>query len=223
MKKILLLIGVTMLSVAASAQNCFYYGAEAGASFSTSMIASTEASVKVKTTPKIGFYVGAFGGYYIGNGLSVETGLTYDYSGLKVKAGGDLVSTLAGANVNSDFVINYNTHSITLPIMAKYEIAPNFNIMVGPTVSVCVASGLSIDDATTTLLGIDDEDIDYSNDQIRDEMNIFTVGATAKLEYVIGSGISVRASYSRTLTSQYDYMFLTTHSNAYKIGVAYTF
>ncbi|MGN6420469.1 MAG: porin family protein [Pseudobacter sp.] len=83
---------------------------------------------------KIGFHVGGFANFKVGNKFSVQPELTFSTQGGKVDAPGD------------DAKIRFNY--INIPVMLKYEIAPGLNAQVGPQFGFAVTRKTKQGDVT---------------------------------------------------------------------------
>lgn len=109
LKKYLVVIGISIISISVTAQN-LSYGVQAGANFA---VQSPIGDIYDNDDVRTGFNIGVFSNYKLTNNLSLQAELNYDEKGSKYD--------------EAAYAYNY----LTLPVMCKYKLynEPNSKAM----------------------------------------------------------------------------------------------
>ena len=135
MKKfILLTVAFLLFSVAHSQDKKeIYFGVKAGLNLCSITNANQDG---VSSSTLVGFHVGVLGEFMLGDKFAIQPELLYSTQGVKLDFSGE----------KGDLKMDY----VTIPIMAKYYVAPAFSIELGPqigflTSAKATSGGESID------------------------------------------------------------------------------
>jgi len=119
MKKfILLTVAFLLFSVAHSQDKKeIYFGVKAGLNLCSITNANQDG---VSSSTLVGFHVGVLGEFMLGEKFAIQPELLYSTQGVKLDFSGE----------KGDLKMDY----VTIPIMAKYYVAPAFSIELGPQI-----------------------------------------------------------------------------------------
>ena len=207
MKKILLIIAVALSAMTVNAQKCTW-GVKGGLDLTSYNIGVDELSAKLNTGNKAGFYLGVVNNFDFCEKWGLQTELLYNYSGAKLSFDvNDLDETvlgdygLDGANVKGG--ISYNTHTLRLPILAKFKPVGGLSVLAGPYLSYRMGGKVKLTgdlkDMVSEEVGADadiDAGLDKVGDFLADNLKKFDIGATLGVEYAFKNGIFVDARYN---------------------------
>lgn len=221
MKKILLLTGISLLTVTiATAQ--IKYGIRAGvniASWKGDAVNSLNNIVDVTsgyldTKGRTGFHAGGYVSIPVGNRFSVEPGLQYSQKGYRLN-GNIEVDALSFLGANAG--VQVQSHYIDLPVLVRAEVATGFTVYAGPQLSYLVKNNLRVD---AGVLGISllRRDLDITN-----EFKRLDVGIVAGVGYQFSNGFNINAGYDYGLSRVDDNGNFKSFNRVVKIGVGYTF
>lgn len=146
MKKNILTILVLLVSTALSAQK----SVGVRGAFSASTV--TKFDLIENITPKFRFSPsGSFGVFMelpIDNNFSIQPELNYTQKGFMIQEGIKAAGQFAGVNIPINGKVNFRTHYVELPVLAKLHIgnknAAHYYMMVGPAIGVLADANMRI-------------------------------------------------------------------------------
>ncbi|RYD80301.1 MAG: PorT family protein [Sphingobacteriales bacterium] len=220
MKKQILLLAITTLSLSAFAQKPTI-GVEAGlASFGMRGDAVDNlnglldfADGMISTKNRTGFYAGINASIPLGAGVSIQPGLHYTQKGYEMV--GDFAikgMEFLGANAKAKLQNDY----IDIPVLIKADLG-GFQVFAGPQFSYLASSKLR---TTASVLGFSllNETMDA-----KDQFNSWDMGLTGGIGYQFKQGFSVSASYNHGLSKVDANNNVAGYNNGFKIGVGFNF
>ena len=214
MKKKLLALVVLLSTMAVNAQECTW-GIKGGVDITSYKWVLEDVSLKINPGNKAGFYLGVVNNLKLGEQWGVQTELLYNYAGAKFSMGEDFINAMNASQdpdaepVNTgDMKISYNTHTLRLPILAKFQPVGGLSVLAGPYFAFRMGGKLKPNDNVETLIKgameenslsetIKYDDIkDVCSDLMGDNLKKFDVGATLGIEYAFKNGLFIDARYN---------------------------
>jgi len=221
MKKQILLLTITTLSIGAFAQ-APTVGIEAG--LSSSSIRGEAASNlnnlidfangMLTTQNRTGFYVGLNTTIPLSKSIFVQPGLYYSQKGYEMR--GDFAIKgleFLGANARARLQNDY----IDIPVLIKANVANGLQIFGGPQISYLSTSKLKINAGA---LGFDlyNKTIDS-----KEQFNQWDMGLVGGLGYEFKNGLNINASYNYGLSRVDANKNVNGYNNGFKVGVGIRF
>lgn len=216
MKKQILLLAITFLSVAAFAQTP-KFGIEAGLSSSGMRGDAVNnlndivdfANGMVKTQNRTGFYAGVNTSIPLGAGISVQPGVYYTQKGYEMV--GDFAikgMEFLGANAKAKLQNDY----IDVPVLIKADLG-DFQVFAGPQFSYLASSKLK---TNASVLGVNvfNKDIDT-----KDQFNSWDMGLSGGIGYQFKGGVNVSASYNYGLSKVDANQNVAGYNSGFKVGL----
>ena len=173
MKKIILLLTVTMFTSASFAQMNLNYGITAGASISTLTNKSTSGTVSASTNYKAGLRAGGFVELGIATGMAIQADVLYNQMGGTSKN----ASNGSKATINLDY--------LAIPINFKYSI-PNvtgLGVFAGPQIGVLLGASVKTPEGS----------LDAS--EVKRSFNTIDFAGNVGVQYQLPIGIRFSAAY----------------------------
>lgn len=221
MKKQILLLVMTTLSVGAFAQTTPKIGVEAGLSSSGMRGDAVNnlndlldfADGMISTKNRTGFYAGINTSIPLGGGISVQPGIYYTQKGYEMH--GDFAvkgMEFLGANAKAQLQNDY----IDIPVLIKADLG-GFQVFGGPQVSYLASSQLK---ATASVLGVSllNEKMDT-----KDQFNSWDMGLTGGIGYQFKNGFNVTAAYNYGLSKVDANKNVAGYNNGFKVGIGIQF
>lgn len=221
MKKQILLLTITTLSIGAFAQTTPTIGVEAGLSSSrmrgdavnnlNDLIDFSDGMISTKN--RTGFYAGINTSIPLGAGVSVQPGIYYTQKGYEMH--GDFAikgMEFLGANAKAQLQNDY----IDIPVLIKADLG-GFQVFGGPQISYLASSKLKMN---ASVLGINlfNEKIDT-----KDQFNSWDMGLTGGIGYQFKSGFNVSAAYNYGLSKVDANKNVAGYNNGFKVGIGIKF
>ncbi len=215
MKKIyitmLLALGISTMAVA---QN-ISYGVKAGVNVSD-WRGEASASIQdlidlagfVDTKPNLGFHVGGFMVIPLNDQISLEPGLIYTQRGMQV------TETLDDIFLPIQAKAVVKSHYVDLPLMAKVEVAPGFQVFAGPQVSYLVANRLK---TKAGIFGFNVQE-NFNIDAGFRKMDVAVAGG---LGYEFANGTNISASYEHGFNPVDEGGFFKAYNRTFKASVGF--
>lgn len=226
MKKILLALIVVFSAIVVNAQECTW-GVKGGVDVTSYKIGIEDLSLKINPGNKTGFYLGVVNNIKFSEQWGLQTELMYNYAGAKLSIGKDLVSYFLDDMVDmtdpdmeegmkslglpSDLKVSYNTHTLRLPILAKFQPVGGLSILAGPYLAYRIGAKVKLNDnlekvakgaidamgAMGELTGISStgDVTDQVGDLLSKNLKKFDIGATLGVEYAFTNGLFIDARY----------------------------
>lgn len=220
MKKQILLLAITTLSIGAFAQTPTI-GVEAGLSSSGMRGDAVNnlndlldfADGMISTKNRTGFYAGINTSIPLGAGVSVQPGIYYTQKGYEMH--GDFAikgMEFLGANAKAQLQNDY----IDIPVLIKADLG-GFQVFGGPQISYLASSKLKMN---ASVLGINlfNEKIDT-----KDQFNSWDMGLTGGIGYQFKSGFNVSAAYNYGLSKVDANKNVAGYNNGFKVGIGLKF
>lgn len=220
--KILLLLLVTVGSVAAQAQTTPSFGIKAGVVSSgmrgdavdnlKSLLDFTNG--KVTTSNRTGIFVGGYANIPLSGGISVEPGIYYSQKGYEMKGElGIKGIEFLGANAKAQLKADY----IDVPILLKANVGSGFQIFAGPQFSYLSSAKLA---TKASVLGINllNKTFDATN-----QFNRWDMGVTAGVGYQFTNGMNISAAYDYGLSKVDANKNVNSYNNSFKVGIGLSF
>ena len=238
MKKKLLALVVLLSTMAVNAQECTW-GIKGGVDITSHKWGLEDVSLKINPGNKVGFYLGVVNNLKLGEQWGVQTELLYNYAGAKFGMGEDFINAMNASQdpdaepVNTgDMKISYNTHTLRLPILAKFQAVGGLSVLAGPYFAFRMGGKLKPNDNVETLIKgameenslsetIKYDDIkDVCSDLMGDNLKKFDVGATLGIEYAFKNGLFIDARYNisfiNKLKKDLDYSAFADYVNGFE-------
>lgn len=196
MKKIILLGAGLLFAGLANAQTSTdpKFGIKAGVNF---------AKFAGDPDPNSDFKVGFSAGLFVN--IPISSGFSFEPSGEYSQKGSDFTTT---SNTDVKSKISY----IDLPLMARYDVSPNFGLFAGPQVSFFVDQETKMVNGNTTTT------FEGNNDSYRKSL----AGAKAGASYNFGS-VMLDASFATDLQNIYKEGNSDLKNQVINVGLAYRF
>lgn len=221
MKKQILLLAITTLSIGAYAQTTPTIGVEAGLSSSGMRGDAVNnlndlldfADGMISTRNRTGFYAGINTSIPLGGGISVQPGIYYTQKGYEMNGNFAIKGMeFLGANAKAQLQNDY----IDIPVLIKADLG-GFQVFGGPQVSYLASSKLK---ATASVLGISllNEKMDT-----KDQFNSWDMGLTGGIGYQFKSGFNVSAAYNYGLSKVDANKNIAGYNNGFKVGIGIKF
>ncbi len=194
MKKILTVVIALITITTASAQ--LKSGVRAG--YAMSSVKGEIAGKDLKNDIRSTYYVGFFSEYRATESIAVQAELMYSPAGTKnsVKVAGQEVKTTS----------NYGTLSV--PLLVKYYVSPNFSLNVGPSFGFNIYKKGSFNGGKSFDLK---------------DVKTFNFAGLLGLEYTLDSGLFFDARYSMGVTNISGLKGVTVKNNLLTFGLGYKF
>ena len=238
MKRILLVLAVVSSAMMADAQECTW-GIKGGIDMTFYKLGVEDVSLKINSGNKTGFYLGVVNNFKFAEQWGVQTELLYNYAGAKIGMGEDFINAMnasqdpAAESVNTgDMKISYNTHTLRLPILAKFQPVGGLSVLAGPYFAFRMGGKLKPNDNVEALIkgameenslpeAIKYDDIkDVCSDLMADNLKKFDVGATLGIEYAFKNGLFIDAHYNisfiNKLKKDLDYSAFADYVNGFE-------
>ena len=221
MKKQILLLMLTVISITASSQTSASFGVKAGLS-SASMRGDAVNNLNnlldfadgmITTHNRTGFFVGGFANLPVSNKISFEPGVYYSQKGYELR--GDLGLKgleFLGANARSILQADY----IDMPVLLKADLG-GLQIFAGPQFSYLTQAQLK---TTAGVLGFS---VFNNSTDATSQFNRWDMGVTAGLGYQFPGGFNVSAAYDYGLSRVDANKNVNGYNNAIKIGIGFRF
>lgn len=220
MKKQILLLAITTLSIGAFAQTPSI-GVEAGLSSSGMRGDAVNnlndlldfADGMISTKNRTGFYAGINTSIPLGGGVSVQPSLYYTQKGYEMH--GDFAikgMEFLGANAKAQLQNDY----IDIPVLIKADLG-GFQVFGGPQISYLASSKLKMN---ASMLGVSlfNETVDS-----KDQFNSWDMGLTGGIGYQFKSGFNVSAAYNYGLSKVDANKNVAGYNNGFKVGIGLRF
>jgi hypothetical protein len=212
MKKAMVFIAIAVLTMGTAQSQEFRLGAKAGANFAT---ISGDFTDELRGT--VGFHIGALTEIPLLKKLSLQPEIIYSYQGARRDTratDGPLVETKLGY--------------INAPIMAKYYVLDGLSIMAGPQFGILIAAKNEI--APSGFEGVGE----YSEENIKDELNTLDIGVGIGAEYRLPFGVFFQLRYVFGLSNINDdstdmvlgsfyFKNVKNYNNVFQISAGYSF
>lgn len=222
MKKQLLFLLFTVLSVAALAQPAAKFGVRAGVTYAGMRGDAVSnlnglldfANGMITTHDRTGFFAGTYATVPLGGGISVEPGLYYAEKGYELR--GDL--TVKGLDfLGATAKAQLQQHYIDIPVLLKADLGGGLQLFAGPQFSYLAKSNLK---TTAGILGINllNKNMDATN-----QFNRWDMGLSAGLGYQLKNGVNITAAYDYGLSKVDANKNVNGYNRAFKVGLGFSF
>jgi opacity protein-like surface antigen len=197
MKKVTIIFALTALfSFQAQAQDSFKkggFGLRGGASFFN--FGGDNASGNDYNN-RIGYHVGLYNSFFIGNSFAIEPGVFYSVKGTQ---NDDLL--------NSRAVLNY----VDIPVLLRIYLTEGLNVFAGPQVSFLATSRFEGDLFGSTV-GFDTESVSNSD-----------YGVLMGLGYNLPKGLNLQAAYNYGLNPVFKNSNIDVYNRGFQVSLGLTF
>jgi len=221
MKKQILLLFVTVISVTAWSQTSARFGVRAGLS-SASMRGDAVNNLKnlldftdgrVTTHNRTGLFVGGYANIPLSGQISFEPGLYYSQKGYELSGELGLKGVeFLGANARSTLQADY----IDMPILLKADLG-GLQLFAGPQFSYLTQAQLK------TSAGVLGFNVFNNTTDATSQFNRWDMGVTAGVGYQFKGGFNVSAAYDYGLSKVDANKNVNGYNNAIKIGLGFKF
>ncbi len=221
MKKQILLLFVTVISVTAWSQTSPSFGVKAGLS-SASMRGDAVNNLKnlldftdgrVTTHNRTGLFVGGYANIPLSEQISFEPGLYYSQKGYELRGELGLKGIeFLGANATSTLQADY----IDMPILLKADLG-GLQLFAGPQFSYLTQAQLK------TNAGVLGFNVFNNTTDATSQFNRWDMGVTAGVGYQFKGGFNVSAAYDYGLQKVDANKNVNGYNNAIKIGIGFKF
>ncbi len=221
MKKQILLLFVTVISVTAWAQTSPSFGVKAGLS-SASMRGDAVNNLKnlldftdgrVTTHNRTGLFVGGYANIPLSTQISFEPGLYYAQKGYELRGELGLKGIeFLGANAKSTLQADY----IDMPILLKADLG-GLQLFAGPQFSYLTQAQLK------TNAGVLGFNVFNNTTDATSQFNRWDMGVTAGVGYQFKGGFNVSAAYDYGLSRVDANKNVNGYNNAIKVGIGFKF
>jgi opacity protein-like surface antigen len=214
MKKLLAFFAVSLLCVGLL-QAQVDFGVKGGMGISKYTISSENSSLSIAPGNKIGFYLGGVVNYELSDKFGLQTELLYEYGGARLMVDRDLAEAYfadwdEGIDVSGDLKVCVNTHSVTIPVLVKFQTTEGLSLLGGVYASYRVKSNVKFNNHLSALINgfADEEDGDIANffeegvDQAFDDnVEKLNYGLSIGAEYKLKNGFFVDARFNQPLNN----------------------
>ncbi len=221
MKKQILLLFVSVISVTAWSQTSTSFGVKAGLS-SASMRGDAADNLKnlldftdgrITTHNRTGFFVGGYASIPLSAQISLEPGLYYTQKGYELQGELGLKGLeFLGVNAKSTLQSDY----IDMPILLKADLG-GLQLFGGPQFSYLTQSQLK------TSAGVLGFNVLNNTTDATSQFNRWDMGVTAGVGYQFPAGFNVSAAYDYGLSKVDANKNIKGYNNAIKIGIGFKF
>jgi len=222
MKRNLILLCLSFLTLASFAQTKPTFGAKAGLIHSTMSGDAVNnfndlldfADGHISTSGRTGFFAGINANIPLSQAISVEPGLMYSQKGYTLKGDLNLKGLeFLGANATAKLQSQY----LDIPVVLKANLGSGFNIFAGPQFSYLVKSDLR---TTAGLLGLDllDKTMDAT-----EQFNRWDAAVTGGIGYQFKNGMNISASYDHGLSKMDKNQNMNAYSRGFRVGIGMNF
>lgn len=196
MKKIILMVVMvfTFGFVNAQGKEDMAFGIKGGLNISTITNADVDG---VNSKSLVGFHVGFFGEFMLGDKFAIQPEVLYSTQGTKIEFEG----------IKGDLKLDY----IAIPVMAKYYVADSFSLELGPQIGFLVSAKAKS--------GGESEDV-------KDELKSTDVSLNFGLGYDITENFMIGARYNLGLTRLQDELLPgedESKNSVFQISIGYKF
>ncbi|HEY9168136.1 MAG TPA: porin family protein [Lutibacter sp.] len=202
MKKILLIISLTILTITAvKSQEKIQFGVKGGINFTN--ITSNELYNKEYKT---GFHVGVLVEIPFGNKFSLQPEILYSTQGVKGEMPMYYDFIYPGGPAPQPVMGEYKLDYIQIPVLAKIYVVKNFSLEIGPSFNFLVNDELIYNSWTSTDIG-----------------KSFEFSGIVGLSYKIKNGFFANARYFHGFTNALDSNFSEPKNYGFSTGFGYLF
>lgn len=190
MKKFFMIAVMAVAAISASAQEVGEFFVTPKAGINLASLTKAEDSKM-----KIGFVVGAEGGYQMTEEFSLTAGLLYSQQGVK---GSSYVENYQnGMTAKGTLDSKINLAYLNVPILANYMLAPGLTVKLGIQPGFLLSAKMK-NEGALTVAGYGDVDVDQEDD-IKDNCNSFDLSMPIGISYEF-SNVVLDARYNLGLT-----------------------
>ncbi|RYF84383.1 MAG: PorT family protein [Chitinophagaceae bacterium] len=221
MKKQILLLFVTVISVTGWAQTTPVFGVKAGLS-SASMRGDAVNNLNnlldfadgmITTHNRTGFFAGGYANLPLSGQISLEPGLYYSQKGYELRGELGIKGVeFLGANAKATLQADY----IDVPVLLKADLG-GLQVFAGPQFSYLSKAQLR------TRAGVLGFNVLNNTTDATDQFNRWDMSVTAGVGYQFKGGVNVSAAYDYGLSKVDANKNLEGYNNAIKIGIGFTF
>ncbi len=222
MKKQILLLLLTVISVTVSAQSNVSFGIRAGLS-SAGMSGDAVNNLdnllnftngRVTTHNRTGFFAGGYASIPLSAQISFEPGLYYTQKGYELRGelgikGAEFLGANAKAQLQSDY--------IDMPVLLKANLGGGLQIFAGPQFSYLSSSKLK---SSAGVLGFN---VFKNTLDATSQFNRWDMGVSGGVGYQFKNGMNIMASYDHGLSKVDANKNVKGYNNAIKVGIGISF
>lgn len=188
MKKIIIPLIISVLCIAPLKAQDIYFGPKIGGNLSHILYSGDSESVFNNSQMRLSSHFGVFTEFVFTDFISLQPELLYSIKG-------DKFTSKTDDSFESSYVYKY----LSLPIVIKYYLTEEITAEIGPQVAYLLsAKNLETSDLYSSEYGEEEASID-----LKDDIQVYDVGATAGVGYLTKSGFYLSARYNMGLINTY--------------------